>query len=413
MIWKLAWRNLWRHRARTLIALSAIFISYALLLLFMGIQADLEKSFEEAAVETAGGNVFVHADDYWATQDIERYIEDAGPIVDAAEHIDGIRGWIPRLVIHGLLETADDSVPMRLSGVDPERERLVRSPERDLVDGTFLDGHPRAPIVVGIGIAERLDVDVGDRIVMTAADPDGEIERALFYVDGIFETGADTVDDVVAWTTLEAAQRAVNMEGNLNEIAFAIDDDDRRHQIASELQSELDDAALPLRARSWDQLLPDVVAIMEFRRTIAILLFAAILLVVALAIANTFMMAVMERIRELGLLAAMGLTPGQLSRMLLFESLILAALGLVVGFLLGLGGHLWLVNTGIDVTEIMGGDIDIGGVSTIDLVVYSHIIPSWWIGATVFVFAIVLLSSIYPAFRASRLAPADAMRMSE
>ncbi len=413
MLWKLAWRNLWRHRTRTVVVISAVAFSYGLLLLFLGLQDDLERALDEIAVETAGGNVFVHADDYWGTRQMERIINEPQPVIDAAEQIDGVVDTIPRVIIQGLVETADESVAVQLAGVDPQKERLVGSPQEDLVEGEFLSEERANPVVVGSGVAERLDIGIGDRLRLTAADPEGEIGRALFHVDGIVETGVEEVDDAAGWTTLEAARDAMSMQRQLNELAVVVDDDDRRHEVAELLQQAVDDEPGGVTVRTWDGLLPDVVALMQFRRSLAYTIFFALLVVVALAVANTFMMAVMERVRELGLLGALGLGPNEMFRMVLYESLILGIIGLMVGFGLGLGANMWFDHVGIHAADFIGEEINIGEVPTLDLVIRSTIVAWRWIASTVFVLVVVLFSSLYPAWKAARLQPADAMRMSE
>ena len=413
MLWRLAWRNLWRHRTRTVVVISAVALSYGLLLLFLGLQDDMERALDEIAVETAGGNLFVHAEDYWGTREMERIIDDPQAVIEAAEQLDGVVELIPRVIIQGLIETADESVAVQLTGVDRRRERLVGSPEEDLIEGEFLREDRDDPVVVGSGIADRLDVGVGDRVRLIAGDPEGEIGRALFHVDGIVETGVKAVDDAMAWTTLQAAREAMQMDDELNELAVVIDEDDRRHEIADQLQQAVDEQPGGVTVRTWDRLLPDVVAMMQFRRSLAYIIFFAILVVVALAVANTFMMAVMERVRELGLLGALGLGPNQMFWMVLYESLILGAIGLIVGFGLGLGANMWFDAVGIHAADFIGEEVNIGEVPTLDLVVRSHIVAWRWIGSTLFVLVVVLFSSLYPAWKAARLQPADAMRMSE
>ncbi len=413
MLWKLAWRNLWRHRTRTMVVITAVALSYGLLLLFLGLQDDMERTLDEIAVETAGGNVFVHADDYWGTRQMERVIDEPRSIVESAKQIDGIVDTIPRVIIQGLIETADESLAVQLTGVDRHKERLVGSPEDDLVEGEFLGEDRANPMVIGGGVADRLDVGIGDRVRLTAGDPEGEIGRALFHVDGIVETGVDVVDDGMAWTTLEAARDAMQMEGQLNELAVVLDDDELRREVAERLQESVDDEPGGVTVRSWDGLLPDVVALMQFRRSLAYIIFFALLVVVALAVANTFMMAVMERVRELGLLGALGLGPNEMFRMVLYESLILGAIGLGVGFGLGLGSNIWFDQVGIHAADFIGEEVNIGEVPTLDLVIRSHIVAWRWIASTVFVLVVVVFSSLYPAWKAARLQPSDAMRMSE
>ncbi len=180
MIWRLAWRNLWRHRTRTFIVITAVVFTFALLLTFLGVQDDLEQSFDDTAVKTAGGHVFVHGENYWETLDIDRVIPQAEAVLARASEVPGVREVIPRIVVHGLAETADESVAVQVTGVVPEREAEVRDLREDLVEGSFPEVDDLEGIVLGVGVAQRLGVGLGDRVVVTAATADGEVGRALF-----------------------------------------------------------------------------------------------------------------------------------------------------------------------------------------------------------------------------------------
>jgi ABC-type lipoprotein release transport system permease subunit len=409
---RLAWRNLWRNRTRTAIVLVAISFTYAMMLVSMGINDASHRRMEEAAIRTAGGNLLIHGEGYWLNQSSDQLIEEPEAVLEALSEVRAVRGVVPRVLVTGLLSSPRGSAGVRLTGIDPEAEAQVNDLSRYLVEGRFLDGDTAHPLVLGSGLVEDLAIELGDRVVLTATDPEGEVVRALFRLSGVLRTGTELVDNAMAFTTLGAAREAVAMGERLTQIGVLIDDDSARRDARDALAARLTGTE-GLELLTWDEAIPEMVALIEIDDAFGYIYMIVIFVVVGFGIANTFLMSVLERVRELGLLSAIGLTPQRTMGMVLSEALLLAVVSLALGFTLGFGGHLYLYDVGIDIREVYGMDIELAGVTLDDTIIRSELRPVKWLVGSVSVLLLVVLTSVYPAFRAVRLDPAQAMRTYE
>ncbi len=411
MLLRIAWRNLWRHRARTLILGSAVAFSYALLLVSMGVGDDGHRQMLDAARKGAGGDVLVHAEGYWETRLSDAVIRDGDRLLATVEGTEGVAAALPRVIVTGLASTSSGNRLVVLMGIDPARETALQDFSGDVREGVWVDRtEGRNPIVLGAGIAEKLDLQVGDRVVLTATGPDGEIARALFHLRGVLDTGLPEVDDVMGFTTLEAARGAMGMEGMLTQIGVLAEPGLRSDSLKARLEEALRAPEAGLEVLTWQEAVPEMVGFVEVDNAFLYIYAAVIFGVVAFAIANTFLMAVMERIREFGLLAALGLPGRKVAALLLAETVLMTLLAMAVGLTVGYGGHLAIRHWGIPLSAWGVDDVEIAGVDFADMVMRSQIVPGKWIVASVLVAAVTIVSALYPAWRASRLAPAEAMR---
>ena len=422
-MWKLAWRNLWRNRTRSLITGTAISVTFALMLITFSVSDDSYDSMLKAAAKTAGGDVLVHAEGYWADPVAERFLTDPAPLLDKVATVPGVRAVIPRVLIEGLVSSPRGSAGVRLEGIDPPREAALKNMGKWVEQGTFLTEQPNGkqqPLVLGKGIVKDLKLELGDRVVLTATDPEGEMVRALFKLTGVLDTGSKQLDDIAAYTTIDAARSATGIGAGLTQIAALLDDPDG--QIGPVREAIRRALAPPpgvavsqaLEVLTWDEAIPEMLAFVEVDRKMGTLFTYLIFVVVAFGIMNTFMMAVIERIRELGLLAALGLTPARTAGLVLRETILLALVTTAVGLGLAFGMHAWLVVEGIDYAALTGGaDIEVSGVILEDMIIRSLIIPERWISAWATIFLLVIAAGLYPAWRAARLQPTEAMRTYE
>ncbi len=411
MLWRIAWRNLWRHRTRTLIMTSAIAFSYGLCLFSMGMGDDGHHQMLEQATEGAGGDVLVHAAGYWDSRSSDLVMHDGQEVLSTVAEAPGVRVAIPRMIITGLVSSASGTRPLTLQAIVPAREAELKDYSRDLKSGTFLDDSDRKdPLVLGATIAEKLDLELGDRVVLTATQPDGEVTRALFHLTGVVETGFQEMDEVVGFTTLEAAQDAVEAPGALTQIGVLPVDNLSSDSVAASIRRAVAPLPEKLEVLTWQQAVPEMVGFIQIDDAFLYIYLVVIFAIVAFAIANTFLMAVMERVREFGLLNALGLRSGGVARLLLTETLLMTAVAMSIGFLLGLSGHLAANHWGIPVAMWGVKDMEVSGVDFASLVMRSRITPIKWVAASILVALVTLGSALYPAWRASRFEPAEAMR---
>ena len=248
-------------------------------------------------------------------------------------------------------------------------------------------------------------MDLGDRVVLTATQPDGEVTRALFHLTGIIRTGLKDADESMGITTLEAAQAAIGAQGMLTQIGVMTDPALRSDSVAAQIRGAVGARASGLEVLTWQEAIPEMVGFIEVDDAFLYIYLVVIFAIVAFAIANTFLMAVMERVREFGLLNALGMRGGGVAGLLLTETLLMTALAMGIGFVLGFSGHL-AASHWVYVFDSM----EVSGVDFASLVMRSKLNPVKWMAASILVALVTLGSALYPALRASRLAPSEAMR---
>ncbi len=408
---RLAWRNIGRNKGRTLIVVTAVAFSLGLMLTSYGLILDRRVKMMQAAVRTAGGNILVHGDGYWDARTGDLQIPVGDRVLEATRGLDGVTAVMPRVVVQGLLTSSHGGEGIELYGIDPDLEAAVYDYGRHLVDGTFLTGDGDTPIVLGSGLAEALEVELGDRTVLTATDHTGEVTRALFRVSGVIHAGSSMIDDSMAFTTLAAARDAMGMDAQLTQVGLLIDDDDARTSVKAALVAALGDDIEALEVLTWDEAIPDLVGLIEIDDRFSTIYALVIFFVVAFGIANTLLMMVMERVREFGMLNAIGMAPARISGLVLAETFMMTLVSVIIGVALGLVGHFSLVHWGIDFSELLGDtEVDMAGVSLNDVVIRSKLDPLRWATATLAVVVLIFASALYPAIRASRLDPVQAMR---
>jgi ABC-type lipoprotein release transport system permease subunit len=410
MLWRIAWRNLWRHRGRTLIMASAVALSYALMLVSMGINDDVHGRMLREAARAAGGDILVHGTNYWDTRASDIVIAGADTVAPRLAQVPGIRAVVPRILIGGLVGTAADTRPVALQGIRPELEIAMRDIAEDLTAGSFLSDERADPIVLGARLAHRLEAELGDRIILTATEPNGEVTRALFHLTGILETGTRQLDELMGYTTLEAAQRAVSMGNMVSQIGLLTDD--VVEVVAARVEQALGGSG-DLEVLTWQEAVPEMVGLVEIDDAFGYIYLIVIYAVVLFSITNTFLMAVMERVREFGLLNALGLKGARVGRMMLHESALMTGLAMALGLALGVAGHLAIAHWGISMASWGIEEVEMAGIDFADMVMYSTVNPARWAIGSVMVALVTIASAVYPAWRASRLAPAEAMRFYE
>lgn len=409
---KLAWRNLWRHRTRTVIMGSAVALTYAMGLVAMSIGDDGHQRMLKEALKASGGDVLVHHKGYWDSRASDAVIPHGDSILAEVARVPGVKAAIPRVLAQVLVSTSAGTRGGLLMGVDSAREAVLRDPAEDLEQGTFLDSTIADPIVLGARMAERLKLAVGDRVVITGTQPNGDVTRALFHLAGTIRSGTRELDESVAYTTVAAARQALHMDGALTQIGVVSDGVDGE-TLAARLRDSLGAATHDLEVLSWRQAVPEMVGYIQLDDAFGYVYIAVILLVVLFSIANTFLMAVMERVRELGLLSALGMSGRRIGNLLIWETVLLTGLAMTVGFAIGLGAHLAVDHWGINVASYGVKDMEVSGINMADMVIHSSINPMKWFVATLLVAGATIASALYPALRASRLAPSEAMRFYE
>jgi ABC-type lipoprotein release transport system permease subunit len=409
MLLRVAWRNLVRGWRRSAIVVAAMAFGLGASLLLMGLSKGMVKQMTDTAVRTELGHIAVHARGYHEDPKVERSLPEGGRVV--LGHVGRVSDAAasPRLRGDGLVQSARYSVRAVLIGVDPEPEALVSSVPESLIEGSFLEegrpgarrGRALAPVVIGQKMAERLRVGLGDKVVLHAP---GETGLGAFRVRGIYRTASSEFDVSHAFLHLGDAQRLFDVGDRVTEITIVLGRPGGAPALQAKLREQL--AGLDVEVLRWQERAPLLAAMLDLMSNISWMFYAGIFIAMAFGIANVLFMAVFERIREFGVLRAMGLRPITLVVMVMLESLLLTMAGTVAGLVVGVRLVGWLEQRGLDLAWFSEG-LRAYGIGTS---IYPTIDATDLGWPTLIAGITALVAGFAPALRAARLRPAEALR---
>jgi ABC-type lipoprotein release transport system permease subunit len=406
-LFRLAWRNMWRNWRRTAIGLTAIVLGLMLLLLLDGFIEGSNRAIFGNAVRLYGGNVMVHAPGYRERASRLPLLpldeEDTSRVVLAAEALPEVEAVALRINTSGLASGSNgDSQPVMITGIEPEREAPVSIVAEGIAEGRFLLAEEGDAVVIGRGLANLLEVAVADRIDVVGRGRGEDLHQREMTVVGIYDLGMREAEEGLVFVTLNQAQTIYRLRDQATEVAITLTDIGKEGPSIEALQSDL----AAYEVDGWDTLRPEIRQLMESKAGFTGFIGFVVLLIACIGVLNIMMMSVFERTHEMGILAALGMKSRQVMALFLIEGTMIGVIGAVLGCLLG-AGLVWLIGLqGVDLSFV--GDMgEIGSLMGSRLVPW--VAPSTVIGRGLAVGLIAALSSIFPAWRASRLSPAEVL----
>jgi putative ABC transport system permease protein len=400
-LWTIAYRDLLRNRRRTILTLLAVALGYALLMILNGWVAGILEDSLQNSIRLQTGHVQIRNESY----EMEKLsllwsdlLEDPGALAARAEGMAEVKAAAPVLWASGVLSTLDDTAGLQLYGIETASP-LHASVKEAMVFGEYLTAEDRDGILIGQRLADDLGIGVGQNVSVAVVDADGRLDEGVFAIRGLFSTGIFAYDDGAAFLPLSKAQAFTGAGDRASAVVLLLERQGDAEAVAAVLQ------APGMETLTWRDMNSLLLQAVEMGMNFYYLLDLIVMLIVAVIIANTLLMSVFERFREMGILAALGMTGRQIRRMFLLEALILGLLGLAGGFLLGTAGVIYLSNVGIPAGDMgaAAGSIAMGSV------MYARFVPGTFLGLGIGMLAIILLASLYPAWFASRLEPVEAL----
>jgi ABC-type lipoprotein release transport system permease subunit len=403
---RLGWRSIWRVPRRTVIDFSAAGIGLVLAILAFGMADGFTDQARSDVGNTGLGHVHLYAPGWRDEPEAGRALASPGALVEAARALPGAKASA-RVLAPALLATAWGNRDARVIGVDPEAEAQVSRFFHDVREGELLRAGDDRGILLGERLARRLKARVGAKVRVSAQGRDGELGAELFRVRGIFHGVAPSVSDGVAYTTRAAAARLLGLG-------------DAAHQVVVELPAgaDVDAAAASLRAKvgtgvevvTYFELMPFLRKTLELTGQYVAILIGVVFLLVGMGILNTMLMSVLERTREFGVMMAVGTLPLRIVAQVLAEAFWIATLAVAGGLVLGLAVNWLFARHGIlDYTESLGEAYEMGG-AALSSVFKTRFSVARALEAAGIVWVLTALVGLYPAWRVSRLQPADALR---
>lgn len=418
LIHKIARRNLIRNRRRTILTSVIIVGTFSLMILFMGLSDGGHKAMIDIGIKMGLGHVIVHSEGYTDDPSLDRLIEQPAMVREQLQTaLPDDSKMVSRVRLDALIQAANNGVAITLSGVEPKAEvKVSKIANKDAItQGITLAELPeqRASyelpgIVIGEKLATNLQVAVGDKVTVTVKPKnDSDLSREAFRVSGIFKTGMHEIDAFWAETDISSAQQLAQIGDAATSVAVYLSEDGQLKPVMQQLDQL--DAGRPLQFQRWDQAAPELYSAVTMDAAGMYLLMVIVYIVVAVGILNTILISVMKRTREFGVMLALGARPGFVVKVVFWEAIYLSLACLVIGLAIGLAGHYHFATNGLNFREVFGTTLEAGGILLPDKF-YANLSVSKVTFSMVFVFALTLIISIYPAIKASKLSPIEATK---
>jgi ABC-type lipoprotein release transport system permease subunit len=397
---KMAWRDLGRNRRRSYFSALALAMGLALLLLMAAFVHGEMGSAIEATIRLQSGHLQVRAKSYDESKSSlkwEDLIANPEGIASQIAALAPVESATPRLYASGIVAVRDESLGVRIVGIDPSS--AANAPYRDgLVAGDFLQADDREGLLIGEPLAEKLGLKVGDQVNLSANTSNGGVDEQLFTVRGIYSTQTNAFDSVTVFLPLAKAQAITQTENHASTIFVLLKDANQTAAVVAALKTS------NYQVLTWTQMNEIILQTEDMANSYIFILYMIVLAITATVIVNTLVMAVFERTREIGILAAIGMKGRRILAMFLAESSLLAIGGIIMGLILGVLVVAYFSRHGFYV-----GNMGISGI-LIGNTIYTDLTLSDTVRLTILSFVITLLAGLYPAIMAARMEPIDALR---
>ncbi len=399
---KISWRNIWRNRSRSLTIITAIILGLMGGVFSAAMRLALEEQQFEDTVENQVSHIQLHHPGFIANPEARYRIENGREIAEELNDRKDIVVASARTVFDGMISTANMNAPARIKGIDPGIEARTTSLDDIIVEGTYFEENGRLPsIIIGEALAGDLNASVGSRIVLTFQDTEGEVVSASFRVEGTYTVTSRSFEERTVFAKDSVINDLIGAPEAVTEIAVVIEDPDDYRAVADELANLYPGTEV----RHWADLEPSLYYSLEVLNEALIWILIIIIMAVSFGLLNTILMSILERVRELGVLMAIGMKKIRVFSMIVLETTMIAIMGGILGLILSFTMVSILGRTGVPVPGAEGlGEFGYASV------LYPRLETGFYFEIAIVLVIFAILAAIYPAWKAISLQPAEAVR---
>jgi len=402
---KLAWRNIWRNKRRSILTLAAVIFAVFMAIGMRGIQLGTYALNIKTAVELFSGYMQVQSKGYNDTPKLSLCFKENKDLTSALKNTKGIQNYSSRIYADGLISFKDNSRGVAIFGIEPDKEKNVTTFVENVDKGRFFNSDSSNEIVVGSQLLENLNAKIGDEIVLLAQGYDGSLGNQKYKIVGTVRLGVQELESTVVFMGLKSAQYLLAMRNKVNVIAVKADDLNNLKEIENNLAEKISDKNLVVLP--WNKVNPELQQAIQLDNVSGILFLGILIVIVAFGILNTVLMSVTERFREFGVILSIGMPQKKLTYLVYIETMFIAIIGLIFGNLMGYFVNYYLILHPI----VFGGELK-------QLYELYHFLPelrsslqvSIFIYVSLSIIGISILSCLYPAYKVYKLEPLKGIR---
>lgn len=402
MLFKIAWRNLWRNRRRSAIILASIMVGMVTIVLFDTIAMGMVNQMLRNRVGNHIGHIQIHRSGYYNNPQVTQLLSHPATIEQQLAAIPAVAAYAPRILAFGLASSAMSSAGVQIVGIQPDREQYITQIASHVQQGRYLSGQ-QGEILISIRLAKKLNVVLGDKVVLLANTISGAVGSNVFRIVGLYETFDSNFDRTYLYINLADARQLLEMPRGVHEIVVIARSIKAIPLIYQQLRQELSPSYEVL---SYREIIPLLVAQMQLYQEMMGIYYVIVGLAIAFGIVNTLLMAIYERIHEIGVLMAIGMRTRKLFGMFLLEAGVLGYVGTVLGLGVGLLIYWPLSQTGINLAWFAASLRSFG----VGAVIYPVLSPGALMNSLITLPFVSVIAAMYPAWRATRFQPMEAIR---
>ncbi len=403
MIPAVSWRNVWRNRLRSTVVIIAVALGVFAGVFSTAFMKGMADQRVATAINTELSHIQIHQKGFLLKDEMHLYIKDADKIISHLDKNDSVIAASKRLIITAMASSAETGTGVKIVGIIPATEKQVTDLYTKIIEGAYLEGVRRNPIVIGQKLAEKLNIKLHSKIVLTFQDIHGNMIQSAFRVAGIYKTSNSMYDEMNVFVRYSDLSQLVAIPASdAHEIAIKLKSNDLAKPMAAEFAKEYPN----LDVKPWIDLSPMMEYLVQTMDLYMYIFIVIILFALLFGIINTMLMVILERVKELGMLMAVGMNKLRIFSMIVFETVFLSLTGGIVGVILSYVAVLITHKTGINISNWSQGLEAMG----FDSIVYPGITLPMLINVTLLVMCTGIIASIYPARKALKLNPADALR---
>jgi putative ABC transport system permease protein len=402
MLLSLAWKNIWRNKKRSLIVVLAITFGLWGGLFSGSIMMGMGESIVNTAIDRDLAHLQLHHKEFKSEKDISLIIPNSGVVIESLGEMTEVDAACGRFIIEGMAASANSNFGVQITSIDPQKEKSVTNLYTRLIEGSYFESDRKNQIVIGKKLAERLNLKLRSKIILSFQGIGDEIIHYACRVSGIYKSESSQFDELYVYVSQKDLFRLLDSKPAVHEIAVRL----KSAKILDDVKMKLSDKYPGLLVERWTDMAPELAFLSVTMQNFTYLFVAIILCALLFGITNTMLMSVVDRIREFGILLALGMKKGKIFLMIILETVFLSLTGGAGGILIG-GLTIWYFSgAGIDLS-IVAASMESFGSSTM---LYPYLPYIMYIILTIMIVLSANVAAIFPAIKAIRLRPAEAIR---